>query len=277
MKEKISIVIAAYNEEKRIERTLEEITSFFDKQEKEYEIIVGNDGSKDRTKEIVASFSRKNPSVKLIDNDVNRGKGFVVRQGISCATGKSIIVTDADLAYPIEQIQNFIDASKEYDLVVGSRVHSGSIYLMEHQKFKSIFLRHLTSRVFNVFVRCLFGFPWKDTQCGLKVISPKMKKIITQFGKIKGFGYDVELFTIALHNDAKVTELPVKVIHSYTDSKIKMYKHIPLMFIESLRIKWNEWNGYYNKKSNEDTDKDSDKWSDQRKQKNETGEQNEPE
>jgi dolichyl-phosphate beta-glucosyltransferase len=248
-KGRISIVIAAYNEEKRIKGTLEKITQFFDNNVLEYEIIVANDGSTDKTKEIIDTFSKRCKNLKIIDNKMNNGKGFVVRQGISQATGDSIIITDADLAYPIDQIRKFLEASKEYDLVVGSRVHKGSIYLMEHEKFKSILVRHMTSRVFNKYVRLLFGFPWNDTQCGLKVISQNMKHKITKLGKINGFGYDVELFTIALHNNMKVIELPVKVIHSYTDSKIKMYKHIPLMFIESLRIKWNEHSGLYKNES----------------------------
>jgi dolichyl-phosphate beta-glucosyltransferase len=246
MKDKVSIVIAAYNEEKRILSTLERISGFFEKSNWDYEIILVNDGSSDGTLEITKKFGTKCPRIKIIDNQDNKGKGFVVRQGIQHATSERIIITDADLAYPIEQVSNFFDSTDGYDLVVGSRVHKGSIYLMEHQKFKSILARHTTSRVFNMYVRFLFGFKWKDTQCGLKVISARMAKKLMQLGRINGFAYDVEFFTIAKHaKEMRVMEIPVKVIHSYTDSKIKMYKHIPLIFFESLRIKWNESRGLY--------------------------------
>lgn len=244
---KISLIIVGYNEEKNIYNTLKKVYAFFKKTYTHYEIIFVNDGSTDKTLEIVTSFSKQCP-INVISNSKNNGKGFVVRQGILSATGDFIIITDADLAYPIEQIGPFIDACKVTDIVVGTRIHKDSVYLMNHRAFQLILLRHVTSRLFNKYVNLLFDISASDTQCGLKVFKAKIAKEIAQASKINGFSYDVEIFVLAKKLEAKVTELPIHVVQTYPDSKVIIWKHSPKMFLEALQIKYNELTGVYTQK-----------------------------
>lgn len=244
---KISIVIVGYNEENNIGSTLRTINQFFRSKYKDYEIIFVNDGSTDSTLNVVKNLS-KTFKLKIISNKKNKGKGFVVRQGMLSAKGDIIIITDADLAYPIEQIGPFIDAMNDFDLAVGSRMHKDSLYLMNNKCFNFLLLRHITSRIFNAYARFLFNIPATDTQCGIKVMRKELAKRIAAVSKTNGFGYDVELFVIAKKLGAKIIELPVRVIQAYPDSKVIIWKHSPKMFLEVLKIKYNNLKGVYDLK-----------------------------
>lgn len=228
-----------YNEEKTIVPSLQKIKAFLEKNKYDYEIIFVNDGSNDNTLSILNKYVQDKNAIKVISYNKNRGKGFAVRQGIINARGTIIAVTDADLAYPIEQLNTFIKEIETCGIAVGTRIHKDSIYFMNYSQFKLIFLRHLVSRIFNLLVRLSFNIKQKDTQCGFKVFRQEVAKAIAKKAKIDGFAYDVEFLVLAKQWGVRVKEIPVTVIHSYIDSKVKILKHAPKMFLEVVRIKLN--------------------------------------
>ena len=247
----ISIIIAAYNEEKNVEQTLKELIFIFDKKKEKYgnyEIILVDDGSTDKTSEEANSISKKYPQVKVISSMPNKGKGFAIRKGMNEAKGDIFLLTDADLAYALDDIDTFLDSCSLYDVAVGTRMHPQSTYLVNYKSFKLIFLRHAISRVFNAIVDIFLGIKQKDKQCGLKVMKKELGKYIASHGKINGFSYDVELFLIAKNRGNKIIELPVQVKYSDTDSKVRVWKHAPKMFLELLTIRYNQLKGVYDRK-----------------------------
>jgi len=244
-KEKLSIVIVGFNEESVIQHSLESVLHFFRGKKIPYEIIFVDDGSTDNTLSIVKQIYAKEPCLKIISNKRNHGKGYVVKQGILYATGEVIIVTDADLAYPIEQIESFIKQSKTHPVVVGTRIHPLSLYLVNYTSFRLLFMRHLSSRIFNFYVKMLFHINNTDTQCGLKVMRCDVAKFLASRFQIKGFSYDVELFLIAKKHHIPIFEMPVQVRQSCLDSKVVVRKQALKMFMEILKIKWNDFKGVY--------------------------------
>ena len=244
---KVSIIIVCYNEENKIKNSIEVITAYVKKKKWSYEIIFVDDGSTDGTFSIVQVCAREIPNVKIITNKRNHGKGYVIRQGLLAAEGEYVVTTDADLAYPVEQLEGFLSACTSCDMVVGTRIHKNAVYIMNYKSFALLLIRHLTSRMFNLYVRLMFGISFTDTQCGIKVYKNRFAKIVAAKGKIHGFSYDVETFLIAKKVGARVKEHPVTVIHSYADSKVKIFRHTIKMFLEVLGIKWNEITGAYNK------------------------------
>ncbi len=247
----ISIIIAAYNEETKIAQTLETVIAIFDKKKEKYgnyEIILVDDGSTDKTSEEANIVSKKYPQVKVVSSMPNKGKGFAIRKGMNEAKGDIFLLTDADLAYALNNVDPFLDACSLYDVAVGTRIHPESTYLMNYTSFKLIFFRHIISRFFNALVDFFFGIKQTDKQCGLKVMKKEIGKIIVSHGKINGFSYDVELFLIAKNRGSKIIELPVQVKYSDTDSKVRVWKHAPKMFLELLTIKYNQLKGVYGRK-----------------------------
>jgi dolichyl-phosphate beta-glucosyltransferase len=107
----ISIVIPAYNEEARIENTLQRVVDYFDARGESYEVLVVSDGSTDRTEALVQAFAQKHPQVKLLPYQPNRGKGHAVRYGMLRARGKQVLFSDADLATPIEEYEKLLPYS----------------------------------------------------------------------------------------------------------------------------------------------------------------------
>ena len=166
----LSVIIPAYNEEKRLPKTLEILDAYLRKQPYNYEIIVANDGSKDNTGRAVETLIGKVAKLKLLDNHVNHGKGYVVRQGLLAARGRIRLFTDADNSTPIEEVEKLMPFFKEgYDVVIGSR-HAAGAKLEPAQPPIRQFLgwgwRMLTNIVAGTWAI-------KDTQCGFKALSAK--------------------------------------------------------------------------------------------------------
>ena len=160
---RVSIIIPAYNEEKRIKTTLEGyVRSFSGKLD--YEIIVVTDGCTDKTVEILKDISRRLPEIRNIDFSERLGKGGAILKGFKAAKGNLIAYVDADGATPGEGIIDLINKINGFDGVIGSRWMSGSIVSK-----KQPLLRRMASRILNYMIRLLLGMKYKDTQCGAKV------------------------------------------------------------------------------------------------------------
>lgn len=228
----ISIIIPAYNEEKRIKKTIESILTYVQKKKYDYEIIVVNDGSTDKTKDVVQEF--KNKKIKIIDNLENKGKGFSVKQGFLTATKKWILFSDADLSTPIEELDTFF-RYQEYDIIIGSRNLPDSLIVI-----KQPFLRSTLGKIFPFFVRLLLLSEIKDTQCGFKLFKKEVAKKIAEMQTIDGFCFDAEQLFIAKKIGYSVKEIPISWQNDER-SKIRIIRDTIQMFMDLMRIKYNNW------------------------------------
>src|SRR5262245_7515328 len=159
----LSIIIPAYNEAKRIFRTLETLREYLDGSSLSAEVIIVNDGSYDETAAVVESYRGKWRILRLIDNGRNRGKGFSVRNGALVAQGEVILFTDADLSAAITEASKLIDpiANGECDVAFGSRAVDRSLIGVHQSPF-----RETSGRIFNWCVHCFACFCFIDCQCG---------------------------------------------------------------------------------------------------------------
>ncbi|MBW2971155.1 glycosyltransferase family 2 protein [Candidatus Woesearchaeota archaeon] len=199
---KLSIVIPAYNEEDIIAESVVAITNFFKLQKLNFEILVVDDGSTDKTAAVIKELSLKN--LRLLKNGRNRGKGFSVKKGVKEAEGDIVLFTDADLSTPIEQFDKLREALVDCEVAIGSRVIKGA----EIRK-KQPFHRLIMGRIFNIIVRLLTGLNYRDTQCGFKLFSADAAKRIFRAVKAEGFGFDVEVLMLAEKFGYRVKEVPV--------------------------------------------------------------------
>jgi len=236
----LSIIIPAYNEEKRISKTLLDINKYLKTKNYDYEIIVVNDGSKDKTADAVRDLQEEVANLKLIDNKENHGKGFVVRQGILEAKGDYRLFTDADNSTTIDQVEKLLPFfSQGYDIVIGSRDAKGAVLANPQPWY-----RRILGEVFNLFVQIIVGL-WGiwDSQCGFKILTAKAGQDILPRCKIDRWAFDPEILIIAKKMGYKIKEAPVVWVNDL-ESKVK-FKGMIRMGIDLLRIRWNIIIGEY--------------------------------
>ena len=233
----LSVVIPAFNEEGRIGATLQAVGARLDRAPYEFEIVVVNDGSRDRTAE-AARAAR--PDVRLLTNEINRGKGYTVRRGVAEARGQIILFSDADLSTPIEKIDNFLPRLEAgADIVIGSRALPES----RIERRQNI-VREMAGRTFNRLLRFLVSVPFRDTQCGFKAFGRAAARQVFARQRIEGWGFDAELMVIARRLGLRVEEVPVRWVNS-PDSRLRIWRDAPRMLLDLLRIRWNDLRGRY--------------------------------
>ena len=238
----LSIVIPAYNEEKRISNTLRSINQYLSKQDFAYEILVVNDGSKDSTAKVVNDLIPEIKNLKLIDNKDNHGKGYVVRQGIMEATGKYRLFTDADNSTTIDQIEKMWPYFHEgYTVVIGSRDLKDSV-LDPPQPFLRNFILGEGFKLFRKLVIGLWNL--EDTQCGFKAFSELMVPGVFPKCKIDRFAFDPEILLVAQKKGFKIKEIPIYWKNDLA-STVKASSMIK-MAMDLFRIRFNNIKGIYN-------------------------------
>jgi len=204
----LSVVIPAYNEEKRLPATLERVTAWLREQSLEFsELIVVNDGSRDGTAGLVEKYCAAHPCVRLIENPGNRGKGYSVRHGMLEARGAWVLFSDADLSTPIEDATRLYEAAGKAgaDIAIGSRALDRSL-VSKHQSWT----RELSGRFFNLVMRTATGLPFHDTQCGFKLYRAAAAREVFSRQKLDGFSFDVEDLYIARRLGVPAVEVPVR-------------------------------------------------------------------
>jgi glycosyltransferase involved in cell wall biosynthesis len=204
----LSIVIPAYNEEKRLPQTLRTVLDWVERRGFRFlEVIVVDDGSRDGTVRVVEEFAHVNKCLRLARNPGNRGKGYAVRHGMQVARGDWILYTDADLSSPIEEIEKLCRAAREQDaeVAIGSRALDRSLVEV-HQPA----LRELSGRCFNLVMRMVTGLPFQDTQCGFKLYRADAARKIFSRQRQEGFSFDVEDLLIAKKLGVRTVEVPVR-------------------------------------------------------------------
>jgi dolichyl-phosphate beta-glucosyltransferase len=235
---RLSIIIPAYNEEKRIGRTLECIRSHFTQQLgnglSDFEIIVVDDGSTDGTVQVVQSYRPVVPSLRLVSNRTNRGKGYSVRRGVQHAVGSIVLFMDADLSFSMEDVEKLLAAvAAGDDVVIGSR--SIDLSLMG---VPPPLMRRIAGAIFNRLARAVVGLPFRDTQCGLKAFVRDRCLILFEQQQVEGFGFDPELLFLARRHGLKTAEVAVRSSHD-PGSKVRLLQDSSRMLVELAYISWN--------------------------------------
>lgn len=239
---KLSIIIPSYNEELRLPATLDKIAAYVQRNERLTEVIVVDDGSKDRTAEVARAFAAKIPLLRVVSNGVNRGKGFSVRHGMLEARGEFVIFTDADLSSPIEEADKLlVGLASGFDVAIGSRAMDRSLIEVHESAF-----REFAGIIFNKIVRIILRLPFVDTQCGFKAFRRERCRILFEQQRIERFGFDPELLYLARHHGLKSLEIPVRWAHSPA-TKVNMLRDSVQMFLDVFVIRWNALRGRYPK------------------------------
>ncbi len=238
---KLSVIIPAYNEEKRIERTLLDVDSYLEKQGYEYEIIVIDNNSHDKTSEVVTRLSKTTVQNCKVFTQKIQGKGAAVKLGVEKAQGEYIMYMDADNATPLSQIEKFWP-----HLEAGIEVVIGDRYLDAEKRAKQPLFRTILSRGSNLLIQFVLIPHIHDTQAGFKAFKAEAAKEIFKLIRIYGWAFDMELLAIALRLSYRIKAVPI-IREEHGGSTVP-----PTAFIQSLRdlfiIKWNALTGKYSTK-----------------------------
>jgi dolichyl-phosphate beta-glucosyltransferase len=237
----LSIVVPAYNEEERLVLSLGKIGSYLDAAAIDAEILVVDDGSKDRTAEL-ATKALAGRRGRVVANGENRGKGYSVRHGVLEAHGRFVLVTDADLSTSIEDHAKLaaVMRDRDLDVVIGSRALPDS-----NVAIRQNWLRQTMGRSFNVIIRSLTGLPFRDTQCGFKLLDRERVKPLVEKMVVDGFAFDVELLFLCARFGLSVADVPV-TWRNATGSKVSIVGDPLVMIADVLRVRWRFRRGLYN-------------------------------
>jgi dolichyl-phosphate beta-glucosyltransferase len=225
---RLSVVIPAYNEEQRLPRTIEHIERYLDGRGVNYELILVDDGSADGTRRVMDEAAARNPRVRLEALPSNRGKGRALAAGVAVARGDEVLVTDADLSTPIEELEKLEAALKAgAGVAIGSRSVKGSRIEIQQPIY-----RVLMGKAFNLIVQiALLPGIW-DTQCGFKLFRADVAQPVFAALTTDGFGYDPEVLFLAKRRGVRIAEVPVVWRNSAPTkvmairSSFDMFKHV---------------------------------------------------
>jgi glycosyltransferase involved in cell wall biosynthesis len=237
----LSVILPAYDEEARIVPSLEKRHEYLEKQNYSYEVLVVNDGSTDKTKELVLNKIKDWPNFKLIDNKVNKGKGGVVKQGMLAANGQWRLFMDVDESVTINEIERFWPYIKYFEVIIGSRYTEGGKVTK-----KQPLIRRFISRGGNLLIQILVAWGIKDTQCGFKIFAEHAAKEIFPLQTMERWSFDIELVAIAKKHGYKIKEVPV-VWQEQEGSRLRAVKASARALKDLFVIWWNKIMGKYNK------------------------------
>jgi dolichyl-phosphate beta-glucosyltransferase len=235
LRRSISIIIPAYNEEKRLPSTLDAVWEYISKNNWDFaEVIVVDDGSTDGT------VSKAEGRARVLRNPGNRGKGYSVRHGMLEAKGEWALFTDADLSSPIGELERLwkAAANENAQVAFGSRALDRSLVGVHQSRF-----REGMGRLFNVLMRLETGLPFRDSQCGFKLFETRAAQEIFKRQKLDGFGFDVEVLYIACHLGYRVLEVPVKW-NNAAGTKVSAWRGLTA-FLDPVKVRWNGLTGKY--------------------------------
>lgn len=226
MELKFSIIVPAYNEEKRIKKVLEKLMAGFE----DYEIIVVDDGSKDMTGEIAKSLG-----VIVVRHERNIGKGGAIRTGFLHAKGSIVGFVDADESIAALDIKKVFESGVGDRIAIASRCHVNSKI-----PIKQPLVRRFASRGFNILVRLLFGLSINDTQCGCKAMESEIARELAREATSKGFEFDAEILWLASKKGYKIEEVPITWRHE--EGSTFSLKYAMPMFVNLLKIRFGRRN-----------------------------------
>ncbi len=237
---RLSVIIPAYNEAKRLLRTLATADEYLRRQSYEYEILVVNDGSKDNTADVVVGAATFIKNLRLIDDRENHGKGYAVRKGMLEAKGDYRLFMDADNSTSLDQIEKmWPEFEKGFEVIIGSRDIKGAELPVPQS-----WLRMRLGDVFNIIVQITSGLwgMW-DTQCGFKGFTKKAAEVLFSRATIERWAFDVEILVLARKLRFRIQEIPVRWVND-PNSKVKLSGMVKMLF-EVMKVRLNLWQGIY--------------------------------
>jgi dolichyl-phosphate beta-glucosyltransferase len=238
---KLSIVIPAYNEQKRLPPTLATVRAYLDASPyRDAEVVVVDDGSRDGTAELVEAAAREDPRVRLLRNPGNRGKGYSVRHGMLEARGEWILFSDADLSAPIQELDRLTGAARAraVPIAIGSRALDRSLIGVHQSRW-----RELSGIFFNAVMRLITGLRFADTQCGFKLYHRDAARVVFARQQLEGFGFDVEDLYIARVCGLAAVEVPVRW-NNVEGTKVGLLDGAR-SFTDLLLVRWHHLRGRY--------------------------------
>jgi dolichyl-phosphate beta-glucosyltransferase len=229
----LSIVVPCYNEEQRLPRTIEQIERYLAARGVSYELILVDDGSSDGTRKIMEAAAERNAAVRLEALAQNRGKGRALAEGVAAARGAEILVTDADLSTPIEEIDKLMaELDKGAGVAIASRALKGSRVEVSQPIY-----RVLMGKVFNLLVQAVLLPGIWDTQCGFKLFRADVAHDVFAALTTDGFGYDPEVLYRAARRGVRIAEVPV-VWRNSAPTKVSPIKSSFDMFRHVVKIRF---------------------------------------
>ncbi len=234
----LSVVIPAYNEERRLPEAIRKITGFLDGQDLVAEVLLVENGSHDHTGEIADAASRSDPRFRALHVALS-GKGRAVRAGMLDSRGRVVVFCDADFSMPVEEIPLLADAIEAgADIAIGSREVMGARRIGEPWR------RHLMGRVFNTLVRLLAVPRLSDTQCGFKAFRRQVAQDLFRRQIVNGWAFDVEVLFLASRSGYNVREVPITWRYD-ASSRVNPARDTIAMLRELLIVRWYAWTGRY--------------------------------
>jgi glycosyltransferase involved in cell wall biosynthesis len=234
----LSIIIPAYNEEKRLPATLTQVVQFLGMQTYLAEVLVIENGSQDRTLQIAQKFARDHPQVQVI-KETERGKGRAVRRGMLAARGEYRFMADADLSMPITETSRFLPPHLvDFDVAIASRESVGSI------RYNEPLYRHLGGRAINLVIRTLALPGLNDTQCGFKCFHRSAADDLFRNLTLTGWSFDIEVLYIARQRKYRIVEVPIPW-YFYPESKLDVVQDALRMILDIMAIRGNARRGLY--------------------------------
>lgn len=240
----LSVIIPAYREADRIGKNLLEIENYLQKKNFSYEILVVTDGSPDNTVEVAKSFSDKVKNLRVVANEENHGKGYVVRQGLLEAKGEYRLFLDADGSTSIEHLDSFLpEFEKGFDVVIGSRDIEGAFIQVHQPKWREIF-----GDGGNWLIRIVLGlWSFPDTQCGFKMLNAKAAEAVAKRMVVDRFGFDFELIILAKKLGFKIKQMPVRWMNEEGSSVgLTGPNGFVQVLIDLFKTRLRLWGGKYN-------------------------------
>ncbi len=241
----ISIIIPAYEEEDRLSAPLRQIFAFIEAEKLTAEVILVDDGSRDKTAEVAEQVCLEFPEItsKVIRYEENRGKGFAVKTGLLASNADIAVFSDADLSTPIEELEKLVKPIKtgEVDVAFGSRALDRTL-IGTHQPWR----REQGGKVMNLIIRTMSGLKFFDTQCGFKAFNMKKFRPLLDVMTIDRFGFDVEFLFVAQYHRLRLAEIPVRW-NNVEGSKVSVVRDTRRMISELSQIRRNAKSGVYDK------------------------------
>jgi len=231
----LSIIIPAYNEEKRLPDSLRTVAEYCRQFDFGWEVIAVVERSTDRTVEKASAVAAQFPQISVIVNQIQKGKGYAIRTGVGLSHGEIVLMMDADLSVPMDYVPRVVDAFRadpELDVLVGNRQHPASVIEVRQSAF-----RERLGKIFNFLVRLIAATELRDTQCGFKALRRQAAIEIFSRQRIDGFAFDVETLMLAERMGFKVRDMPVRWINS-PESKVRIVQDSARMLWDLLRVRF---------------------------------------
>ena len=250
----LTVVLGCYNAATHLEKRLLQLVAFLDEIGREYEVLIVDDGSLDDSLPILRRLEASLPSINVLRNPRNMGKGYSIRNGILNSRGKYIIFTDVDMAYANRNLLTILERlERGHPLVVGNRRLPDSVYVVNNALVKYVYRRHRGGIAFNALVRMLFGLTTRDTQSGLKGFSRTAAAGIFQQLYTDGFLFDVEIFIRSRTLGIPVVEVPVQLTYEDDVTTVQQFKQLFTVLPELIQIKALQLRGAYKARGLEGT------------------------